>query len=51
MISSIASTEKELVTRALEEAGGNRSKAADILGISRTKLYDRLKKHGIKHKQ
>lgn len=51
MISSIASTEKELVTQALEEAGGNRSKAADILGISRTKLYDRLKKHGIKHKQ
>jgi len=51
MNSSIASKEKELVTRALEDAGGNRSRAAEILGVSRTKLYDRLKKHGIRHKQ
>lgn len=51
MESCIAGAEKEIVLRALAEAGGNRSKAARILGISRTKLYDRLKKHGIGIKQ
>ncbi|MFZ5647454.1 MAG: sigma 54-interacting transcriptional regulator [Bacillota bacterium] len=51
MESGIAGAEKELILRALAESGGNRSKAARILGISRTKLYDRLNKHGIGHKQ
>ncbi|MFZ5644496.1 MAG: sigma 54-interacting transcriptional regulator [Bacillota bacterium] len=51
MDSSIAGAEKDLVLRALAEAEGNRSKAAEILGISRTKLYDRLRKHGIANKK
>ncbi len=35
--------EWEAITRALSEAGGNRSKAAEILGISATTLWRRLK--------
>ncbi len=51
MNSGIAGAEKELILRALAEAGGNRSKAADILGISRTKLYHRIARYGIGYKQ
>lgn len=48
---NIADTEKDLILRALVEAGGNRSRAARILGISRTKLYEKLRKYGISSKQ
>ncbi|HBV96554.1 MAG: hypothetical protein JL50_16770 [Peptococcaceae bacterium BICA1-7] len=51
MGNSMAGAERDLIIRALSEAGGNRSKAAEILGISRTKLYDRLRRHGIGQKQ
>ncbi|MHB8916946.1 MAG: sigma 54-interacting transcriptional regulator [Desulfocucumaceae bacterium] len=51
MTTGIAGTEKDLILRALAEAGGNRSRAAQILGISRTKLYDRIVRHGIGNKQ
>jgi DNA-binding NtrC family response regulator len=43
----IADTEKEAILQALEKAGGNRTKAADILGISRAGLYNKLKEYGI----
>jgi len=36
-------TEKDRIRRAIQEAGGNRGKAADKLGISRATLYRRLK--------
>lgn len=39
--------EKEVIIQALKNAGGNKSKAADVLGIHRTTLYQKLKKHGI----
>ncbi|MBX9974515.1 sigma 54-interacting transcriptional regulator [Cytobacillus firmus] len=39
--------ESELILDALRKAGGNKSKAADLLGIHRTTLYQKLKKHGI----
>jgi PAS domain S-box-containing protein len=39
--------EKEIVLHALRQAGGNKTRAADILGIHRTTLYQKLKKHGI----
>lgn len=39
--------ESELILGALKKAGGNKSKAADLLGIHRTTLYQKLKKHGI----
>ena len=39
--------EKEVIIQALKNAGGNKSKAAEILGIHRTTLYQKLKKHRI----
>jgi DNA-binding NtrC family response regulator/predicted negative regulator of RcsB-dependent stress response len=43
-------TEREAVMRALEEAGGNRSRAARALGISRQTLYTKMSKYGIGRK-
>jgi transcriptional regulator with GAF, ATPase, and Fis domain len=35
------------IRRVLKLAGGNKSRAADLLGIPRTSLYHKLRKHGI----
>jgi DNA-binding NtrC family response regulator len=35
-------TERDLIRRALEKTGGNKSRAATLLGISRKKLYSRM---------
>jgi two-component system, NtrC family, response regulator AtoC len=43
-----ADTERTLIQRALERAGGNQSKAAEILGISRRTLINRLDEYGLK---
>ncbi|MFG0216037.1 sigma 54-interacting transcriptional regulator [Brevibacillus porteri] len=37
--------ERAAVQQALEQSGGNKSKAAKLLGVSRSVLYDRLKKY------
>ena len=39
--------ERELILRALEETGGNKTEACQKLGISRRTLYRRLVKHGL----
>ena len=39
--------EREMVIRALDEAGNNRTRAALLLGISRRALYNKLHKHGL----
>jgi DNA-binding NtrC family response regulator len=38
--------EKKLIHRAIEKAGGNKSKAAKLLGITRRKLYSMLERLG-----
>ena len=44
---TLASLEKEIIIRTLEFAAHNKKRTADILGISRRALYNKLKKHGI----
>lgn len=39
--------EKELIIKALKTAGGNKSKTAELLGIHRTTLYQKLKKYNV----
>ena len=39
--------EKQLLLKTLEEAEGNRARAARMLGISRTSLYEKLRKYRI----
>ncbi len=39
--------EKQSIIKALETTDGNKSRAAKILGINRSGLYQKLKKHGI----
>ncbi len=43
----LAELEQEAIERALEEVGGNRRRAAEILGIAERTLYDKLKRLGI----
>jgi DNA-binding NtrC family response regulator len=43
--------EKEIILNALREANGNRSKAAEKLGVNRTTLYNKMKKYGIPAKE
>jgi len=39
--------DKELLIKAMEEAGGNKSAAARILGVSRVTIWKRLKQHNL----
>ncbi|MDQ3365513.1 MAG: sigma-54 dependent transcriptional regulator [Myxococcota bacterium] len=39
--------EKEAILHALEVVGGNRRRAAELLGIGERTLYDKLKKYGV----
>jgi two-component system response regulator AtoC len=43
----VASLEKQLIREALDRAGGNRTKAADELGIYRRLLYAKIKEYGL----
>jgi DNA-binding NtrC family response regulator len=45
----LASAERDLVHRALDRTGGNRSKAADLLRIRRTTLVEKLRRIGADH--
>jgi transcriptional regulator with PAS, ATPase and Fis domain len=41
------SDEKRRIRNALEEAGGNRTRAADLLDVSRTTLWRKIKEYGL----
>jgi DNA-binding NtrC family response regulator len=43
---ALDSVERELIERALQMSGGNRSEAAALLGLNRTTLLEKLRKHG-----
>ncbi len=44
---SLKAMEKQMILRTLEETAGNRTRAAEILGISRRTLQNKLKEYGI----
>ncbi len=43
---SLPEVERSLLRLALDKAGGNKSRAAEMLGITRRTLYSRMEKHG-----
>src|SRR3954470_14017317 len=43
----LAAYERRIIARTLTAAAGNRSRAAKLLGLSRTALFDRLKKYDL----
>ena len=47
-IISVEEAEKNLIKKALSETGGNKTRAARLLGIGRKTLYMKIKKYGIK---
>ncbi|MCI0342635.1 MAG: hypothetical protein L0216_16095, partial [Planctomycetales bacterium] len=44
---TLRSVERDAIEQALRAAGGNRKRAAALLGIPRTTLYRRLKEYGL----
>jgi len=44
----LAHNEAALIENALREQGGNVTRAASALGVSRATLYEKMKKHGVK---
>jgi len=47
-VATLDSTERQTIIKALRQADGNLSAAAQLLGISRQSLYRRMEKFGIK---
>jgi DNA-binding NtrC family response regulator len=45
---SLAAVEKQHIERVLQEAGGNVTRSAKILGIDRATLYNKVRRYGIK---
>ena len=44
----LENVEREMIERALREFDGDAVKAAEALGLSRSAMYRRLDKHGLK---
>jgi len=44
---AISLTEKHVISRVLNHTGGNQVQAAEMLGITRTTLRNKIKQHGI----
>jgi transcriptional regulator with GAF, ATPase, and Fis domain len=47
---SIADWERQMVIDALEKAKGNKSRAARLLGLSRSQLYTRMQRYGLEER-
>jgi DNA-binding NtrC family response regulator len=45
---SLAAVERALLVQALERTGGNRTRAAKLLGLTRSALLSRMAKHGLR---
>jgi len=43
----LAETERQVILETLRNAGGNKAKAAKMLGIHRTSLYQKMRMHGM----
>ena len=46
-ICTLREMEKIMILKALRIANGNRAEAAKLLGIARSSLFEKLKRHGI----
>ncbi len=46
---SLTKAERQLIARALQETNGQKTKAADLLGISRATLYAKVKQHSLEN--
>ena len=44
---ALSDAERVAVERALRESGGNKSRAASLLKISRTRLYRKIREYGL----
>jgi two-component system response regulator HydG len=44
---TLKEVERELIRKTLEHTGGNRTRAAEVLGISRATLHNKLKEYGL----
>lgn len=44
---TLAAAEREMIVRTLEYTGQNKKQTAEVLGISRRALYNKIKKHGL----
>ncbi len=44
---ALASPERELIERALRSNGGNRKRTAEMLGVNRTTLFNKMRKYGL----
>lgn len=47
MVLSEDEKERQLLMKMLEQTGNNKTRAARLLNMSRTALYDKLRKYGI----
>ncbi len=47
-IPSLLQAERELLIQALKQANGNKTRAAQMLGVSRPRLYKMMERHGVK---